>query len=265
MMKTMTVEQFKEWAGKVEFVGQDGSEVCGVMEYVSHIEDRGTLDEPDPVDVMGNKGFGFVWRSLEADGVTITRQIAVEWEGDSRARTDDGYKAYDSQEPEILVEGLKLVDDDGVALEAWEAADAVKDALLDQLQPDVEALIPAVTITDIDIDEDADMETFTLKNDNAPDVRFTGEMVAETSSSNNNASSYYSGTTGRWTTLKLYKTKAGTFIAQSIGYTQWQGEHTRYKVAVCESEADVIQFFGHGWLAKDLYAEAGISAVRDVE
>jgi len=109
------------------------------------------------------------------------------------------------------------------------------------------------------------MEKITLENDNAPDVAFTGEQVASVASSNNNASSYYSGTTGRWTTLQLYKTKSGKYVCQSIGHTQWQGESTRYKVSICEDEAGVIAFFGHGWLAKHLYEEAGIVDAQEID
>ena len=32
-----------------------------------------------------------------------------------------------------------------------------------------------------------------------------------------------------------------------------------------ETEADVIEFFGHGWLAKDLYEEAGINDAVEVD
>lgn len=109
------------------------------------------------------------------------------------------------------------------------------------------------------------MEVIVLDNDGARDVRFTGELLASTSSSANNASSYYSGAPGRWTTLNLYKTKGGKFVCQSVGHTQWQGEHTRHKTQVCETEADVVAFFGHGWLAKHLYEAAEITDAQDVE
>jgi hypothetical protein len=34
---------------------------------------------------------------------------------------------------------------------------------------------------------------------------------------------------------------------------------------VCETAADVIAFFGHGWLAKELYDDADIEDVQHVE
>lgn len=109
------------------------------------------------------------------------------------------------------------------------------------------------------------MEQITLDNDNAPNVGFEGELIAEASSSSNNASGYYSGSPGRWTELKLYRTKGGKLVCQTVGHTQHSGEQTRYKVGVCETEADVIEFFGHGWLAKELYSRAGITDIQEVE
>lgn len=103
------------------------------------------------------------------------------------------------------------------------------------------------------------METITVQRDGDSDIRFTGEEVATVSSKqtyNDN---------GRWTVLKLWKTKGGKFICQSIGRTAWQGETDRYSAAIAENEAGVIEFFKHGRLAKDLYSEAGIDDVQEVE
>ncbi len=127
----------------------------------------------------------------------------------------------------------------------------------------VKADLPEPEIEDIDTDEDTDMETITLKRDNDRDLRFKGELVASVASSPNNAAgSNWSRQTGRWSELRLYKTASGKFVAGQVGRTQWQGEHDRYSAEVCDTEADIIAFFGTGWLAKDLYAEAGIECVE---
>ena len=118
---------------------------------------------------------------------------------------------------------------------------------------------------DIDCSEESEMELITLINDNAPDIRFNGELVASVMSSSDSSSSNYSGSVGRWMELDLYRTAGGKFVCQSIGGTRWDGEKDRYKAAVCETEADVIEFFGHGWLAKDLYEEAGIVDAVEVD
>jgi hypothetical protein len=111
------------------------------------------------------------------------------------------------------------------------------------------------------------MEEYTLIVDNEPDIRFTGQLLAAVSSSAERAmgSSSYSGETGRWTSLSLYKTHGGKYVCHSIGRTQWQGERDRFSGKVCETLEEVKEFFGHRWLAKELYDEAGIDAFVEVE
>lgn len=113
--------------------------------------------------------------------------------------------------------------------------------------------------------EDMEYEEFVVQNDNEPDIAFTGQELACARSTGEHSFSNYSGSTGRWTELALYRTAKGKYICSEIGRTQWQGEHDRYRAHVCDTEQEVIDFFGHGWLAKDLYAEANISAVVHVE
>lgn len=109
------------------------------------------------------------------------------------------------------------------------------------------------------------MEQFTLEIDKAPAFRFTGELLAAESSSQNNASNYYSGETGRWAELALYKTRAGKYVCHQIGRTCWAGEHDRYSGKVCDTLDEVREFFGHGWLAKALYASAQIDDYTSID
>lgn len=160
-----------------------------------------------------------------------------------------------------------IVDDDGDEVEGWRFDDILKEKLdgSEWVQL-VQNFLPTANIENIDIDEDSDMEIFTLEIDNAPSVRFTGELVASVSSSDNQAmGSSYSGQTGRWTELSLYKTKGGKFICHQVGRTRWQGERDRFSAKVCETLVEVKEFFGHRWLAKALYAEAGIDDAVEVE
>ena len=101
------------------------------------------------------------------------------------------------------------------------------------------------------------MDKITVKNDNAPDLRFTGELMA--------TASPQSASSGRWTELALYKTQTGKFVCSEIGYTQWQGERDHYKAKACNSVEEVTQFFGHGWLAKELYDEANLDTAIDLD
>lgn len=100
------------------------------------------------------------------------------------------------------------------------------------------------------------MKTFTLEIDNAPSIRFTGELVASVENDNKS---------GRWTELALYKTKGGTFVCHQAGCSLWQGERDRFSGIVCDTLEEVKEFFGHRWLAKKLYAEAGIDDTIEVE
>ena len=118
---------------------------------------------------------------------------------------------------------------------------------------------------DTDKEGDTDMEKFTVQRDNEPNIIFCGELIASASTSDNNACGNYSGDVGRWTVLKLYRTASGKYICSRIGRTRWQGEHDRYSGAVCENVQEVIDFFGHRWLAKELYDEAGIEDAINVD
>ena len=110
------------------------------------------------------------------------------------------------------------------------------------------------------------MQEFQIDRDNGASLSFTGELLAKVSSSDNNASgSSYSGQTGRWQVLALYKTEASKYICQRIDRTRWQGERDSRHTKVCTNNNEVIEFFGHNWLAKDLYDKAGIKDIEEVE
>jgi hypothetical protein len=110
------------------------------------------------------------------------------------------------------------------------------------------------------------MEKITVERDGDRNITFTGELIATASSSDDRAmGSSYSGSTGRWQVLRLYKSKSGQFVAQRINRTRWQGERDTYEAAVCSSHEEIIEFFGSGWLAKDLLEEAGIDAAVDLD
>ncbi len=51
----------------------------------------------------------------------------------------------------------------------------------------------------------------------------------------------------------------------SVGRTQWQGEHDRHAAKVCDTVGQVVEFLGAGWLAKELYEEAGIDIAEVIE
>ena len=106
----------------------------------------------------------------------------------------------------------------------------------------------------------AEMNQEVVERDNAPDLKFTGVKIAMASSK-----PAYGNDGGRWTVLELYATKGGKYIAATTGVTCWQGEHDRYDAKVCNSEADVIEYLGHGWVAKEIYEIAGIENTKKID
>ena len=115
------------------------------------------------------------------------------------------------------------------------------------------------------IEREIEMKEHIIKRDNERDLVFTGEHVASASSSPETSRSDYSGSTGRWTELFLYRTTSGKYVCHSIGRTQWQGEHDRHNAAVCETPEAVCEFFGSSWLAKELYDSADIDCAERVD
>lgn len=109
------------------------------------------------------------------------------------------------------------------------------------------------------------MEQFTLERDEQRPLKFTGELIASASSSADSVRGNYSGSTGRWTELKLYRTQAGKYVCQEIGFSQWEGEHTRYQAHVADTHDQIVTFFGTGWLAKELYDDAEIDISEEID
>lgn len=204
--------------------------------------------------------WGWIFNTLTAPGIEVTYQNIYEHvvgKPSTAAISDD---VPDDWQIEKLP---TVLDEDGDEIDS----DDLLDLILEHSninQFDLPVLGSDEYLT-IDNDEGSDMDEHIVERDNDSDIKFRGELIASESSSNNNASSYYSGSPGRWTTLALYRTAGGRYVCEQVGHTQWQGEHDRRSGAVCETVDEVIEFFGHGWLAKQLYAEAGIEDALIVE
>jgi hypothetical protein len=103
------------------------------------------------------------------------------------------------------------------------------------------------------------MESIELDNDDAPNISFEGELIGSGSTRDNNRDAT------RWTVYKIYRTKGGKLIGQAIGYSQWDGETTRYSCRACSTEAELKAFIGFSDAAKEAYEEAGIDASIQVD
>lgn len=125
---------------------------------------------------------------------------------------------------------------------------------------------PELVDTDTDTDtKKTDMNEYIIKRDNKTSLNFNGELIASAASDANNYSGSYSGTTGRWTELELYRTAGSRYVAVQVGRTQWQGEHDRYSASVCATATEVVDYLGLGWLAKELYDAANIVYSEQVD
>jgi hypothetical protein len=254
-MKTISISEFETLVARNDWQREQDHEVveCPTRQVEEWDEENESLDLIDIPHVWG-------WASKTSilDGIKITYTEGFNYD---KCDPDSLSTGTEGQDDVWSVEGVVVVDEYGDELNARELADYLGSDF-----SSIDYMLEIEQVTDIDVDEDSDMETFTLEIDNAPSVRFTGELVASAASSDNQAmGSRYSGQTGRWTELALYKTIGGKFICHQIGHTRWVGERTRYSGKVCESLDEVKQFFGHRWLAKELYYDAKIDDVVNVD
>lgn len=110
------------------------------------------------------------------------------------------------------------------------------------------------------------MKTYTLKTDDAPSVRFKGELIAECQNHFDRAfGSGWSGRTGERDLLDLYRTSGGNFVARKRVETQWANCHDTHKVKLCKTLTEVHDFLGYDRLAMELYKLADITPVEEVE
>jgi len=95
-----------------------------------------------------------------------------------------------------------------------------------------------------------------LTCDDGPDVKFTGDQLAQVVRGYHNM---------RAMLLTVFKTKGGKFIAVRTGLSLWPTERNRQEVKVLEDLNELPAFFGHSVLAKQLYAKLNLSVVQSVD
>ena len=252
-MKTITIDEFQDLVAHEDWKQEQDHEITDRFEYpiVNGWDEES--ETPILTDITHVSG----WLSLTStrNGITITCTEMF---------------SYDEYEPDTFstgedwaVDGIIVTDEYGDEMNAFLLCN---NYLNNDFSNFDYSVFDIEQITDFDVDENSNMDTITLRIDNAPNIRFTGEMVASVASSDDmSAGSSYSGDRGRWTELILYKTKGGNFICHEIGHTRQQGERNRFKGKVCETLGEVKEFFGYRWLAKKLYIEAEIDDAVEVD
>ena len=168
-MKTFTLSEFEALAARDDWSHEQSLNTHGEM----HDKTEGTdiHGEFDLIDKTTIYGEATVTSTL--DDITITYHEGYNYDVFAPENLDSGTEGM--QEIWTL-EGARVVDEDGDELSEADWACALGRTLFDRI--DYSSLLTRPT-NDIDLDEASDMETFTLKIDNAPSIRFTGELVAE--------------------------------------------------------------------------------------
>lgn len=97
-------------------------------------------------------------------------------------------------------------------------------------------------------------------------LRVRGEVIAESESSWNNASTSYSDSTGRRMKVRIIKTTTGRYIVAIMHETQWQGEHDTEAASILPSLTDCIAYLSEevpGWMHEELVDAVGAENVSE--
>jgi len=106
---------------------------------------------------------------------------------------------------------------------------------------------------------------FRLPVDDAPDLVFSGVLIARVTSSPEPRAFNFSHHAGRWIELALYRTEGGTYVCHETRRSVRSGERERRdRAEAVGTDGAVVAFFRQTMLAKRLYAEAGIAKARRV-
>jgi hypothetical protein len=241
-MKTISIADFKTLVARNDWHRDQEHEVVERLDRQASEWDEET-ESVDLIDIP----FAWGWASKTStlDGIDITYTAGFSYDDYDPESLSTGTEGQDNV---WSVDGVRVVDEYGDELTANE--------LGYYLGADFSSIDFSVLeidqVTDIDVYDDPNMDTFTLDIDNAPNLRLTGELVASTTTTSTDyqaVGSNYSGQKGRWTELALYKTKGGKLICHQVDRTRWQGERDRFRGKICETLEDVKEFFGRRWLA----------------
>lgn len=243
-MKTITLSKFNELVEHEDWT--HSQEILWIED-----NERTEMDEGTVEGAIITGGYGAVQKTSILGSVKINYIANFEYDDFEPC----SLKIHDAGDYDWNIEGIMVVDKDGEELDIIDLSTSLPAEFSEIDYSFLDSKLRPVTGID---DSDEEGRMFTIPVSNAPDIRFVGEKIAGVSSSKHRGSEFYSGKTGRWTELHLYKTKGGKYVCQQIGRTEWSGEYDRHSAKVCKALEDVKEFFGFGWLAKRLYGRAEI-------
>jgi len=253
-MTTITLAEFEALKFEIQKI-----EVC----TANLIEDEYQYSEDETRKTYCHECYGIA--------IVACGEFKIEYQWDATSGNVQSYaEAFEFKEIGIntsndagAVANFKIVSDDEYNGYEFDWLSEVFDEL--DLVSAIKANLPTPDDEEkIGKNDDENLEWFVIQRDDGPAYKFRGVIIGETESSDNNAHSSYSGSTGHSEKLGLYKTQSGKYVCEKVGYSQWQGQRTRYAACVCDTVLDVGNFFGYGWLAKDLYADAKIEIAIEI-
>ena len=241
-MKTITIDEFLELLERDDWVRD--------VEY----------DEIDEWD--DGSAWGILKKINTLDNIEIAFIERIDYQRycpySLTFATDGGFKK------EWCIEGVVVVDEDGNKFADEELGQYIKDDDFWSFDRenikhmlDLDETINIDTEEDTEMEEDTEFETFTLYIDNEPNIRFTGVKLASVVTCPYDQCFYDK--------LTLYKTKNNKYICYFEDRNLHKYTRSHYSGKVCTSIDEVIDFFGQGHLAKELYEKVDIDAAVEIE
>ena len=234
-----------------------------IEEFKDQLKKASVETRFEPMEEVEDEGrrlvLGWVENHITTSGLSVTRR----WQYSHPQFKPSGIDVSDDAETrwEIHRMDYAVHDEDGMVL-------AEEDILgiLPRFCPACEE----VDHSDLDDDDveildehkhEGPYELFRLELDDVPNLQFTGVLIEEVSEKDED----YEDNLNRWCALQLYQTSGGRYVCCREDITRWQGEEDHRIGQVCSTHEEIVDFFGHGSLAKALYDLADIPHDRRID
>lgn len=102
------------------------------------------------------------------------------------------------------------------------------------------------------------MKKYIVEWPNEPDKAFFGELLAEVSNEKYSKSGFYK-------IYRVFLTANGNYVFHVLEKSKNPKHYTKSRGMVEKGLDGIIDYFGHGRLAKELYSEMGIKDVETIE
>ena len=111
------------------------------------------------------------------------------------------------------------------------------------------------------------MRKIILDISNGSSLSFEGNLISSTMSSPHSANECFSGQVGIHNRISLFQSQMKKYICYDETFTQLKGDQDLKVAEICEDVAGIVKFFGHSWLAQELYyrSRKTINNILEVE